>query len=205
MSNVIGSTKGTPYFQVPDSFVRTGDLRDLSGSAVKYYVFLCREINRTGQVELEFTNEEICTFTGISDHSTARKAREELQERGRIKLRRGPSGGFIHALLGDDGIVFSPAKGRRAVRLHMRTERPGGRSDRIKEATASTEFTRRFCYAHNAETEHWQQGGTFVCNECHPPLHTYGSRTPASSRKPGSSSAEVLPAWRPPSARDIGF
>src|SRR5271166_1512722 len=115
MSNVIGGQKGTQYFQVPDSFVRSGDLRDLSGSAVKYYVFLCQQINQTGQVELEYTNQQIGANAGINDHNTAKKAREELQERGRIRLRKGPSGGFIHVMLSDSREVFTSAKGRKPV------------------------------------------------------------------------------------------
>src|SRR5271157_4756591 len=120
MSNVIGGHKGTRYFQVLDSFVCSGELRDLSGSAVKYYVFLCQQMNQTGQVELEYTNQAICHYTNIKDHNTARKAREELQARGRIRLRKGPSGGFIHVMLSDLDEVFAPAKGRKPVRYHVR-------------------------------------------------------------------------------------
>ena len=123
MSNVIGAHEGTRYFQVPDSLVSAGDLRDLSGSAVKYYTFLCHRMNQSGQVELEYTNEVICDYAGIKDHSTAKKAREELQERGRIRLRKGPSGGFIHVMLSDGGEVFSPAKGAQAGQIPRATRK----------------------------------------------------------------------------------
>jgi hypothetical protein len=130
MSNVIGGQKGTRYFQVPDSFVGSGDLRDLSGSAVKYYVFLCQQMNKTGQAELEYTNQRICDYAGIKDHSTAKKAREELRERGRIRLRKGPSGGFIHVMLSDSDEVFAPATGRKPVRYHVETGRAAERDSR---------------------------------------------------------------------------
>jgi hypothetical protein len=121
MSNVIASS-GTRYFQLPDSFVRSGNLRDLSGSAVKYYVFLCQQLNQTGQVELEYTNQEICDFTGIKDHKTAKSAREELRASRRMEFRKGPSGGYIHVVLSDSGEAFTPAKGRRPVRYRVRRE-----------------------------------------------------------------------------------
>jgi len=196
VSNVIGGTQGTPYFQVPDSFVRRGDLRDMSGSAVKYYVFLCQQLNQTGQVELEYTNQDICTYTGIKDHNTARKAREELQERGRIRLRKGPSGGFIHSILSDVGNVFTPVKGRKAVRLRIPQER------QRREAA----FIRRFCYVHGGETNHWDRGGESVCDERHPRVHKHGSPPPESSNSAKSSRKKaVQAAWRQPNADEIGF
>ena len=73
MANVIGGEKGTRYFQVLDSFVDSGDLRDLSGSAVKYYVFLCQQMNKTGRL-VAHTNQQICDYAGIRDHSTARSS-----------------------------------------------------------------------------------------------------------------------------------
>src|SRR5208337_131975 len=136
MSNVIGGHKGTRYFQVLDSFVCSGELRDLSGSAVKYYVFLCQQMNQTGQVELEYTNEQICNYTGIKDHSTAKKAREELRARKRISLRKGPSGGFIHVMLDDSGNVFAPATGRKPVRYLVRREKLSD-TDKGREPQAS--------------------------------------------------------------------
>jgi len=183
MSNVIGGHKGTRYFQVPDSFVGSGDLRDLSGSAVKYYLFLCKQMNQTGQVELEYTSQEICDYTNIKDHNTQKKAREELQGHRRIRLRKGPSGGFIHVMLSDSGEVFAPAKGRKPVRYRVRREKlPSETAKEIKQQTTvppespkpptrTTLLPRivRFCYVHRRETEHWiREGGDPVCNECHP-------------------------------------
>src|ERR1035441_237819 len=137
MSNVIGGTVGTPYSQFPISFVRSGDLRDLSGTAVKYYLFLLWEMNLTGQVELEFTNEEFLNFTGIRDHSTAKKAREELQARGRIRFRKGPSGGFIHVMLDDATNVFPPAKGRKPIRYLLKREKPWKRPSKNSVESAA--------------------------------------------------------------------
>lgn len=202
MSNIIAGHKGTPYFQLPDSFVRSGALRDLSGSAVKYYVFLCRQMNLTGQVELEFTNDEICNYAGIKDHSTAKKAREELQACGRIRLRKGPSGGFIHVMLDDSGNVFTPAKGRNPVRYHTRREKrlrkmietvntsPAGRpaSPTAPAASPPARISKR-CYVHRCETEHWERDGELICQKCHP--------NPEAQRAPQP--------LRPPTARDLGF
>ena len=203
MSNVIGGHIGTRYFQVPDSFVRSGDLRDLSGSAVKYYVFLCQQMNQTGQVELEYTNQQVCDYTGIKDHNTAKKAREELQARKRIRLRKGPSGGFIHMMLSDADEAFAPAKGRKPVRYLVRREKLSSETAKgierqmvVPEPPESPARTTlpprivRFCYVHRRETDHWiREGGDPVCNECHPKPHVQ----------------KALTTVRPPTARDLGF
>ncbi len=202
MSNVIGGHKGTRYFQVPDSFVDSGDLRDLSGSAVKYYVFLCQQMNKTGQVELEYTNEQISTYTAIKDHNTARKAREELREHGRIRLRKGPSGGFIHVMLSDSDEVFPPAAGRKPVRYHVKRERPS--SDTAQAAKPQppreTPISLRphappqapiitFCRVHRRETEHWERDGQLNCRKCHPDPRAQKTAQPAPQL----------------TARDVGF
>lgn len=202
MSNVIGGQKGTRYFQVPDSFVGSGNLRDLSGSAVKYYVFLCQQMNKTGQAELEYTNQRICDYVGIKDHSTAKKAREELQERGRIRLRKGPSGGFIHVMLSDSDEVFAPAIGRKPVRYHVRREKPPREAAEAGESQAPrrtpTLPTRHaapparitaHCKVHRRETKHWEREGQLLCEECHP--------------NPGPQ--KTAQPFRPPTARDLGF
>jgi hypothetical protein len=199
MSNVIGGHGGMRYFQVPDSFVSAGHLRDLSGSTAKYYMFLLREMNRTGQVELEYTNKEIGNYTGIRDHYTADKARRELQEHGRIRLRKGPSGGFIHVMLSDSGEVFAPAKGRKSVRYHVRRERilsdtakskePECRLPEIKSATSPATLVTNYCRVHRRETKHWEREGQLLCEECHP--------------NPGPQ--KTAQPFRPPTARDLGF
>lgn len=212
MPNIIGGSKGMRYFQMPDSFVRSGDLRELGGPAVKIYVFLFFQINCTGQVELELTNTDICDYTGIKDHSTIQKARGELEAQRRIKARKGPSGGFIYALLDDTGIVFNPAKGRRPVRYRIPREKPSersapntnagtGDSSRARHRSEAPQ-TRRFCYAHGHETEHWTRNGRPVCQECHPDPERL--REPASARK-SSRQNETAAPWRPPNAREVGF
>jgi len=179
MPNVIGGQRGTRYFQVPDSFVRSGDLRDLSGSAVKYYVFLCQPMNQTGQVELEYTNQEICIHTDIKDHSTAKKAREELRAHERIRFRKGPSGGFIHVMLDDSDEVFAAVKGRKPVRYHLRREKLSSEVAREPQASRKTPRsltppaappgrTTARCKVHRSETEHWERAGQLLCEECHP-------------------------------------
>jgi hypothetical protein len=197
MSNVFGLRAGTPYFQVPDSFVLSGDLRDLSGMAVKLYLFLCREINRTGQVELEYTNEDIYNYVGIKDHTTVKKAREELKMRGRIRFRKGPSQGFIYVMLDNGGTVLVPAEGRKAVRLRSRPEKAvcdplqtrSGVESNVQAPAVFRRVTKSkvYCDAHRGQTVHWNRDGELICEECHP------------NPKPTSE------PFRPPTAKEIGF
>jgi hypothetical protein len=159
-------------------------------------------MNQTGQVELEYTNQQICNYTGIKDHSTAKKAREELRAQRRIRLRKGPSGGFIHVMLHDSGEVFAPATGRKPVRYHVRREKLSSETSKTMEPIAprSTPMLETphaapparitaYCKAHRRETEHWEREGELLCEECH--LNPRGQKT-----------AQPV---RPPTARDLGF
>lgn len=199
MTNIIGSHKGMRYFQVPESFVSSGDLRDLSGSAVKLYTFLLREMNRTGQVELEYTNQDIFDHTGIDDHRTAKTAREELQSKRRVNLRKGPSGGFIYAVLDDCGNVLTAAPGRKSVRLRIPKEKPFSKSADDSRAitprraeiqspvVAAPLSPVEYCRVHRRITGHWMRDGQPLCQECHP------NPTPQKA------------TFRPPTAKELGF
>jgi hypothetical protein len=114
MPNVFGGSKGTQYFQKRKSILRDVKSGKISPHAYLYYGFLCNQMNETGQVELEYTNDGVSKEINVRHHATLSNAREELGRHGYIDVRSGPSRGFIHALLDDLGTCAFPS---RAVRL----------------------------------------------------------------------------------------
>jgi 5S rRNA maturation endonuclease (ribonuclease M5) len=99
MSNML-HLNGLTYFQLPQSLVKNDLLRKLNGNAVKLYVFLQFESQRTSRVDIPLNAETVNEQAGVSE-SGLKTAKKELEKVGLIKLKRG-SNGHVYTLCDPD-------------------------------------------------------------------------------------------------------
>jgi hypothetical protein len=182
------------YFQVPIA----DRVERLTIHAYRLYGLLCRMMNESSAVVIELTNAEITVRTGITDHKTIKNARRELADARLVELHRGFLGVYSFVMLSESGVPIEPPKGRKGIR-HFTF----GKSlnpvppDPLLPPTATTLPGRTVarCYVHRRETEHWEQHGALVCNECHPNPNVPESSAPKSDRA----------FFRQPTAKELGF
>jgi len=186
MSNLL-SGQWKSYYQMPclpESIERT-----LSCAAVRYYAFLCREMNVRSATELQYSLAEIAQDTRIKDHKTLAKARRELEAARLVECRQVPPGIYAHIMLNHRGDPMPAPKGRKGIRRYSPRENDKETS-RVKalrslpaSAEASLPRTKSADCRTHGNTEHWKREDRYVCQQCHP--------------NPNS--------FRPPTASEVGF
>lgn len=85
------------FFGIPQSAMRLGKIKDISGIATKVYNALCHESERHQTRELTRTVAELRALVGGSSNSHA-KARTELIEAGLIQAEPYGPAGFVFVL-----------------------------------------------------------------------------------------------------------
>ena len=188
MSNLIYG-RWTQYFQVPVS----DEVENLSLAGYRLYAHLCREMNVRSAVEQHYSNQELSQATGIKDHKTMSKARRELQTARLVACHKVPPGVYAYIMLDQRGDPIPPPKSRTGIRRH--SPRNGRRqttlasgagsiahSDRPAPVVATLSPPTPRCRVHGL-APHWDRNGDLVCELCHPNPN----------------------AFRPPTARDLGF
>lgn len=136
--NILG-TKQCKFFTVPQEIVRSGLLRELSGSALKLYVFLLDHCQRYSCVAVELSNLSIGDFSGLHANTIA-GAREALERAGLIScFACDQCGGIIrYRLLNPEkrtGLITSRWLTMPSGEDRMRHYTPTGRSARKSRAT----------------------------------------------------------------------
>jgi hypothetical protein len=198
VSNLL-SGRWKQYYQVP----MDPRVSSLPLAAHRYYCFLMQGMNRHSAGELHFSNAELSRGTGIRDHRTLSSARAILINQGLIACRKVPPGIYAHTVLDQDGIPIPPPTDRKGVRRYLSEPSGAVRSARRSQphshgASAprdpatygqssiqefvGNEGNRRRCSLHG-NSEHWQRGNEWICDDCHP--------NPNKSRQP--------------TAREVGF
>jgi hypothetical protein len=85
------------FFGTPQSFVRLGKIKGISGAASKLYTALCHESERWSTREVTRTVAELQLLVGGSRNSHA-KARAELIQAGLVQAEPYGAEGFIFVL-----------------------------------------------------------------------------------------------------------
>jgi len=195
MSNLIYG-RWKQYFQMPIA----DRVEHLSPHAYRIYGLLCRIMNESSAVVIEMTNAEMAGHTGIRDHKTLKKARQELTDARLVELRRGPVGVYGFVMLSESGAPIEPPKGRKGVR-HFKsaisiTPAPQLPPKPPQPSTnATVAQTTRYCYTHRRKTEHWECEGQLICEECHPNPN---------EPEPPAPNVDAVP-FRQPTAKELGF
>ncbi len=172
------------YFQIPIA----ESIEHLSPSGYRYYSFLCRAMNVHSAVELRYSNAEIAKATGIKDHKTLAKARNELRAARLIECFKVPPGVYAHVMLDEAGNPIPAPKDRRGIRRYENDKtHDHGKPLTIDEVPATqatnTEtppIITRKCRTHGP-APHWMRGEDWICEVCHPN------------------------PWQAPNAKEIGF
>lgn len=86
-----------PYFGIPQTVVRDGKIKDLSGVAVKLYIALCHDSERYQTRELIRSSTQLNKLVGGSRNSYA-KARLELVNAGLVEAESYGTEGFVFHL-----------------------------------------------------------------------------------------------------------
>lgn len=183
------------YFQMPIA----ESVEHLSLSGYRYYGFLCREMNVHSAVELRYSNAEIARATGVKDHKTISRARNELQTARLIECHRVPPGVYAHIMLDQSSFPIPAPKDRRGIRHYENDKaaaRKNGRAHMSEQSVTATlgetksplitaQTATRKCRSHGL-VQHWKRGEDWICESCHPNPH--------------------LPErWHSPTAKEIGF
>ena len=184
------------YFQMPIA----DRVEHLSIHAYRVYGLLCRMMNQSSAVVIELTNAEITQRTSITDHKTIKNVRRELADARLVELRRGLLGVYGFVMLSESGVPIEPPQGRKGIR-HFRSDKsisPAQAAPQMPPepsqpptATMLPPRTVARCYVHRRETEHWEQHGALVCNECHP--------------NPNAAPRSDHPHSHQPTAKELGF
>ena len=101
--NVYGAAKG-PYYQM--QFAVANALPRLSGNAAKVIILLAAMAHRHNAVELELSQSDIASGTGIKDRKTINKAMGELETARLVRVRPSLAGVLSYILL--DAATWEP-------------------------------------------------------------------------------------------------
>ena len=96
------------FFGVPQSAMRRGILKGLSGSAIKLYIALCHESERCRSRELKRTVSQLRKLVGGAPNSHV-KARRELARAGLVQFVNRGAEGFVFRLC--DPVTSQPWPG----------------------------------------------------------------------------------------------
>jgi hypothetical protein len=116
------------FFAIPQTAIRLGKLKNLSGAAIRLYVALCHESEYSSTREFSRTHKQLKQLAGGSFNTIA-KARRELVEAALIVAEPMGSEGFVFVLC--DPATGAPWPGHPKDRI---TYQPKGKTDAIVPA-----------------------------------------------------------------------
>ena len=119
-----------PFFGVPQSAVRNGKLKDITGSASKLYLVLCHDSERNVTRELRFTLNQLRKLTGLCLNTVA-KARDELVKAGLVHAQPYGVEGYVFALCDPDTGRPWPLHPREPFKLPRKNARPTEANTRV--------------------------------------------------------------------------
>jgi hypothetical protein len=107
------------FFGVPQSVIRLGKLKELSGTAVKVYIALMHESERYRTRELTLTVAQLKELVGGSSNSHA-TARAQLVKAGLVQAESYGAEGFIFNLCNPDTGLPFPLHPREEIRYQKK-------------------------------------------------------------------------------------
>jgi hypothetical protein len=130
------STMFLRFFGIPQTVIRLGKIKGLSGVAVKVYVALMHESERNSSRELVRTVTQLRSLVGGSRNSHA-KARTELIEAGLVKAEPYGPEGFVFSLCDPETGKPLPLHPTEKV-IYVRKDAPRVGFDHIADSSAKT-------------------------------------------------------------------
>ena len=191
------------FFSIPQEFVESGCLLEVSPSGCKLYTLLYYLAQKHSAVRLEFSNAQLRAFTGL-DTKSIQSARVQLSDLRLITTQKGALGVYTYTLLNPTtGQALPSPEGRTGLRRYHGppselTNRQSETSVKIKPEHPSLAHVKpraadevggaaAFCCFACHGTHFWTRGRDRICARCHP-----DPRVPILQRETCSPTASEL-------------